>query len=81
MSKPKKWKTFYALAIAWQLGFLISFPIVGFLFLGLLIDWFLQTQPLFLIIGLFVGIAVSVYEGYHLFIPLLEQEKDNHDKH
>jgi F0F1-type ATP synthase assembly protein I len=74
MKKQKNsFKIFYALSLAWQLGFIIAIPIGGFLFLGFLADNFLETQPLFLILGVIIGIAVTAYEMYHLFIPLIKK--------
>ncbi|MFH1657030.1 MAG: AtpZ/AtpI family protein [bacterium] len=76
MSQKSKSKTFYALSLAWQLGFIIIIPIGGFLFLGVLGDKVLKTKPLFLIIGLLVGIIVTVYEVYHLIVPLIKDKED-----
>jgi len=77
MSQQDNFKTFYALSLAWQLGFLIAVPIAGFLFLGLLGDRFFKTEPLFLLIGLLVGITITIYEMYHLLIPLIGEKKKN----
>lgn len=71
-SQKDVFNTFYALSVAWQLGFIVIAPIGGFLFLGFLGDKFLGTGPLFLIIGIAVGIAITVYEVYHLIIPLIK---------
>ena len=79
MSQENNFKTFYALSIAWQLGFLIAIPITGFLILGLLGDKFFKTQPLFLIIGLLTGIIITVYEVYHLLAPLITKDKEKDD--
>lgn len=73
-SKGDGFKTFYALSFAWQLGFLIAIPIGGFLFLGFLADKLLGTKPLFLMIGLVVGVIVTVYEVYHLLWPLIKDK-------
>ena len=70
-------KIFYALSLAWQLGFLIAIPIGGFLLLGFLGDKFFKTKPLFLIIGLLGGIIITIYEVYHLFAPLISPNKKN----
>jgi F0F1-type ATP synthase assembly protein I len=75
MSTKSDFKTFYALSVAWQLGFLIAIPIASFLFLGYLGDKFFKTSPLLLIIGLFVGIITTVYEVYHSLIPLIKDQK------
>jgi len=74
MPQKNNFKTFYALSLAWQLGFLIAMPIGGFMFLGFLADNFLKTSPLLLIVGLFTGLAITVYEVYHLFIPLIKND-------
>ena len=75
MSTKNNFKTFYALSMAWQLGFLIAVPIAGFLFLGYLGDKFFKTSPLFLITGLVVGIVITIYEVYHSLIPLIKDQK------
>jgi F0F1-type ATP synthase assembly protein I len=79
MSQKNSSKKFYALSLAWQLGFLISVPIVGFLLLGLLADRFFHTQPVLLVVGLAVGLAVTIYEVYHLLAPLI-YDNDNEEK-
>lgn len=71
MSQKNNFKIFYALSLAWQLGFIVAVPLGGFLFLGFLVDKFFKTQPLFLIVGLLVGVIVTVYEVYHLLVPLI----------
>ena len=77
MSEKDNFKTYYALSLAWQLGFLIAAPVAGFLFLGFLADKFLGTHPFLLITGMIVGIIITIYEVYHLFIPLIENEQKN----
>jgi len=74
MSQKDNFKTFYALSLAWQLGFLIAIPISSFLFLGILGDRFFKTQPLFLILGLLVGIIITVYEVYHSIILIIKDK-------
>jgi len=83
MSTPSKkksdpFKTFYALSIAWQLGFLIAIPIGGFLFLGIWSDTYFNTRPLFLLLGIFLGMSITIYEVYHLLVPLMK-DHDAHD--
>lgn len=78
-SEKDGFKTFYALSLAWQLGFLIAVPIGGFLILGFWLDKKFNTSPLSLIIGVILGIVITIYEVYHLLVPLIKnnQEKDN----
>jgi len=74
MPKKDGFKTFYALSLAWQLGFLIALTIVGFLVLGLWADKFFETEPFLVIFGLIIGIIITAYEVYHLFIPLIKDD-------
>lgn len=78
--QKNNFKMFYALSLAWQLGFLIAVPIAGFFFLGFLADKFLGTRPLFLILGLLLGIITTVYEVYHWILPLIRPVKDENSK-
>jgi len=80
MSQKNNFKTFYVLSIAWQLGFLIAVPIAGFIFLGAWVDNFFETKPLFLLSGLLVGIVITVYEVYHLLIPLISDKINSKEK-
>jgi F0F1-type ATP synthase assembly protein I len=75
MAKNDNFKKFYAVSFAWQLGFLIIFSLGGFMFLGLEADKYFNTNPLFLIIGLIVGLVVSIYETYHMLIPIIKTEE------
>ena len=77
MSQKSNFKTFYALSIAWQLGFLIAIPIGGFIFLGILGDRFFGTEPFILLLGLLVGIVITIYEIYHLLVPLIKNKEED----
>lgn len=68
-------KVFYALSIAFQLGFIISVPIIAFIIVGIFADRFFQSQPALLLLGLLLGIIVTIYEVYHLLMPLVKEEK------
>ena len=70
-------KVAYALAFAWQLGFLSIMPLVGFLWLGVRADRFFKTSPLFIIIGITCGIIITFYETYHGLIPLIKKNVHN----
>ncbi len=73
--KSDQINVFYALSLAWQMGFLIIAPILLFLFGGYLIDKWLKTTPLFIVISIFAALAVSVYEILHLVRPMLENSR------
>lgn len=72
-------KTFYAISVAMQLGFLILIPVAAFLWLGAYIDDKTNTSPLFLLIGLVIGFSTTAYSVFHLLQPLLKE--DSHAKH
>jgi len=79
MSQKDGYKIFYALSLAWQLGFLIALPIIGFILLGFWSDKFFKTQPIFLIFGLLLGILITIYEVYHWLIPLIKNKDRERD--
>jgi hypothetical protein len=78
MAKKVEFKLWYALSFAAQLGFLIVFPLVGFIWLGVYLDGRLATSPSFILLGLFTGLVITSYETYRLMEPLLE--KENHKR-
>lgn len=69
-------KTWYAISFAFQLGFLIVVPVGGFMLLGLWGDKKFQSSPLLLIAGAIIGLAITVYEIYHLLTPLIKNDHD-----
>ncbi len=76
MPKKNNFKTFYAISIAWQLGFFITVPIIGFLFLGILAGKFFKTQLIFLFLGLLLGFITTIYEVRRLLAPLIKNKDD-----
>lgn len=77
MPKKSGLKFSYALSIATQLGFMIAASIGGFLALGLWLDGKLGTDPLFLLVGIVVGIVLTVYEVHHMIQPLIKPDKED----
>jgi len=77
VKKKDNFKTFYALSLAWQLGFLIAIPIGGFLLLGMWGDNFFKTNPFLLLLGLLTGIIITIREMHHLLAPLIKNGKKN----
>lgn len=60
--------------LQWALGTLL------FLFLGWLVDRWLGTMPLFLILGTFIGAAAGFYSlYYHLVVEPRERERRDKD--
>jgi F0F1-type ATP synthase assembly protein I len=57
-------------------GFFIGISIVGGIFAGLWLDSKFMTEPLFMIGGLLLGLAVAVYGVYQMIRPLMDNRKD-----
>ena len=69
----------YALSIDSQLGFLVVSSIGGFLALGIWFDKIFAVSPLFVIVGIVMGISVTIYEINHLMTPLISSDEKKHD--
>lgn len=70
-------KFVYAVSLAAQLGFLIVAPLTGFIWLGVFIDRFGKTAPLFTLTGLALGLTVTGYETYEMLRPLISADNAN----
>jgi ATP synthase protein I len=55
-------------------GWYVGFSILGGVLAGLWMDGKFNTKPLFVIIGLVLGIAVAVYGVYKMFSYLTNDE-------
>jgi F0F1-type ATP synthase assembly protein I len=77
MQEKGGFKTWYAFSLAWQLGFIIAFSIAGFMFLGFLGDQFLGSAPYLLILGIFLGVVVTIYEVHNLISPLIHNKNEH----
>jgi ATP synthase protein I len=79
MPKKSGFKFSYALSIATQLWFMVAASIGGFLALGIWLDGKFGSAPLFLLVGMVVGIALTIYEVHHIIQPLITPDEDDHD--
>lgn len=65
------------IGIGWYFAFCIVFGIVG----GLLLDGLFDTKPVFVLIGLFLGLFLAFFGGYLLVLEELglrrPRQKDN----
>jgi len=67
--------------LAAALGLLsVGFVVAGSIILGVLggrwLDTKFGTEPLWLIVGLFVGLAVAFYSVYTMLRPFLDDKRD-----
>jgi len=61
------------LGIGWYFALCIIGGIVG----GLLLDGWLDTKPLFTILGLFLGLAVAFYGGFKALMRVIAESSGN----
>jgi|WetSurMetagenome_2_1015567.scaffolds.fasta_scaffold216528_2 F0F1-type ATP synthase assembly protein I len=78
--QPKSTNLGYALAMGGQLGFLIAFPMVLMIGLGVWLDKRLNTFPWILLASIFAGIALTVLDVYKIVIPFLEKRSAANNK-
>jgi ATP synthase protein I len=57
-------------------GFFIGISIVGGTFAGLWLDGKFNTSPIFILLGLFLGLVVAVYGVYRMIIPFIKNNQD-----
>ena len=60
-------------------GFFIGTCILGGVAAGLWLDSRFNTEPVMVILGLLVGIAVAFYGVYQMLLPLMGNRKDRGD--
>ena len=76
MDGMKRWRiALNLLGIGWYIGLSIIGGVLG----GLWLDNTINTKPLFVIIGLILGIIVAVYGVYHMIMPLINDRQDKED--
>jgi F0F1-type ATP synthase assembly protein I len=62
------------------LGIQLAISILLFLYLGLWLDKKLGTDPFLLIVGVFVGAAVGMYNMYHMMTAAQRKERKEREK-
>ena len=58
------------------IGFYIAACILIGVFAGLWLDGKLNTRPLFIILGLVIGLGVAVFGVYQMIRPLMDNRQD-----
>jgi F0F1-type ATP synthase assembly protein I len=75
--QPKGTNLGYVMAMGGQLGFLIAFPLVICVVVGVMIDKKMNTFPWFMLTMILVGIGLTVIDVYKIVIPFLEKRSVN----
>lgn len=60
-------------------GFFIGGSILGGVVVGLWLDSRFNTEPILVIVGLLLGVAVAFYGVYQMLLPLLGKKRDKGD--
>ncbi len=76
----RKFKIFYSISLAWQLGFLIVIPLVIFILIGVWLDKKFGSSPWFLLISIIIASLATYYDTVYLLKPLIKKEKDEDKK-
>jgi F0F1-type ATP synthase assembly protein I len=61
------------------IGWFVGLSLLGGVLGGLWLDNKLNTQPLFVLVGLFLGFSVAAYGVYQMLLPLLRNKNDKGD--
>jgi len=77
--KEDKSKLFSAIFLATQLGFLITFPLIGFAWIGRFLDKKFQTSPVFLLIFIALSLILIFFEVRSCLLPFLRNNNDEYD--
>lgn len=64
--------TWNAVSLAWELGYLITIPLVVLAISGRLMDRWLQTTPWFLLVGIGLSLIVSTLAVYRKTVKILK---------
>jgi F0F1-type ATP synthase assembly protein I len=65
-SSKQKSRFYYAVSMALSITFVVAGPVIGCIFVGLVLDKMLQTSPYLLLIGGLVGFIGSIVNSYKL---------------
>ena len=72
----RRWQAALSIiGIGWFIGLSILMGLLG----GLWLDDLLNTQPFFIIIGLFFGFIIAIYGVYRMLSPLIKNKSDKED--
>lgn len=74
-NKDENFKISYAISLVTQIGVTVSVITLGFLGLGYYADKYLNTSPIFILIGAVLAFIFSIFAVYYLVLPVLDKDK------
>jgi F0F1-type ATP synthase assembly protein I len=75
MANKKNSNFLYAIFLAFQLGFLIALPLVGFLLGGVYLDKKFDSAPIFTVLLMILSLIFVFFEIRYYLLPFLEKRK------
>ena len=72
--KNKQQTLWFALSLAWQLGYTIAIPLIVFLIIGVSLDKYFKTSPFLSLIAVFFSLIVTTFSVYKKSMKILNQE-------
>ncbi len=70
----RRWQAaFNIIGVGWFVGLSILFGVLG----GLWLDSKLNTQPIFVLAGLFLGLFIAGFGVYRMLLPLFKNKEDD----
>lgn len=75
MENKKKPSLVYDISLAFQLGFLVAIPLVGFLVLGVFLDKKFSSSPIFTLLLTIVSLIFVSIEVYYYLLPFLKKKE------
>lgn len=74
-NKDENFKISYAISLVTQIGVTVSVITLAFLGLGYYADKYLNTSPIFILIGAVLAFIFSIFAVYYLVLPVLDKDK------
>lgn len=69
----RRWQAaFNIIGVGWFVGLSILLGILG----GLWLDSKLNTQPIFVLVGLFLGLIIAGFGVYRMLLPFFKNKQD-----
>lgn len=75
-SKKTEVGVWYALGLAWQLGYTIAIPLVVLALLGRFADKYWHTSPWLLLVGIFLSLGVSTFAVYRKTMKIMAETEE-----
>lgn len=76
VSQNKEDKSFSALSLAWELGYLIAIPLVVLALVGRFLDKLWGTSPWLLLLGIGLSLFISSWTVYFKVMKIIKEASE-----